>query len=127
MRGASVLLLLTLAAGAHAAVSPSSSSASAAALKRNYASCSAEANLDACYDAIRWNPTDPVLLVATGDALMRAGRPADAIRDYRRAAQLAPATHGIAAKISKAEARLAALTASMNRRFSNAAPETQSH
>jgi Flp pilus assembly protein TadD len=118
---------LTLAAGAQAATSTSSGNASAAALKRNYASCSTQANLDACYDAIRWNPSDPVLLVATGDALMRANRPVDAIRTYRRAAQLAPATHGIGAKISKAEARSAALSASVNRRYSNAAPETQSH
>jgi cytochrome c-type biogenesis protein CcmH/NrfG len=126
MRWTSVVSALTLlAAGAQAATTPGS--ASAAALKRNYASCSTQANLDACYDAMRWNPSDPVLLVATGDALMHAGRPADAIRNYHRAAQLAPNTHGIAAKISKAEARQAALTASLNRRYSNAAPETQSH
>ncbi|HXI76172.1 MAG TPA: tetratricopeptide repeat protein [Steroidobacteraceae bacterium] len=65
--------------------------------------------------------------MATGDALVRAGRPADAIRTYRRAAQLAPNTHGLAAKISSAEAKLAALNASLNRRYSNAAPESQSH
>ena len=121
------MLALTLAAGAQAATSSPSGGASATALKRNYASCSTQANLDACYDAIRWNPSDPVLLVATGDALMHAGRPTDAIRSYRRAAQLAPSAHGIAAKISKAEARAAALTASLNRRYSNAAPDTQSH
>jgi Flp pilus assembly protein TadD len=118
-------LLLAFAAGAQAATSPSASKA--AALNRDTASCSKQANLDACYDAIRWNPSDPALLTATGDALMRAGRPADAIRSYHRAAQLAPNNRGIAAKISAAEAKVKALSASLNRRYSNAAPESQSH
>jgi len=122
----SLWLLLISAASAQAAISPPAATASAA-LKRDYASCSTQSNLEACYDAIRWSPSDPALLMATGDALMRAGRPADAIRSYRRAAQLAPKTPGIAVKISSAEARLAALNASLNRRYSNAAPETQSH
>jgi hypothetical protein len=127
MRYVSLVVALILTGIASAATSPSAGGASAATLKRNYVSCSTQANLDACYDAIRWNPGDPALLTATGDALMLAGRPADAIRNYHRAAQLAPATKGIAAKISKAEARLKALTASMNRRYSNNDPETQSH
>jgi cytochrome c-type biogenesis protein CcmH/NrfG len=46
--------------------------------------------VDACDDAIRWNPRDPALLVAMGDAQMRAKRAADAARAYRRAAALAP-------------------------------------
>jgi len=115
-----------VAGSAQAAISPPDPKASAS-LKRDYASCSTQSNLEACYDAIRWNPSDPALLMATGDALIRAGRPADAIRTYRRAAQLAPNTHGLAAKISSAEARLVALNASLNRRYSNAAPESQSH
>lgn len=119
-------MLLILAASANAAISPPAAKASAS-LKRDYASCSTQSNLEACYDAIRWNPSDPALLMATGDALVHAGRPADALRSYRRAAQLAPTTRGVAAKISSTEARLAALNASLNRRYSNAAPETQSH
>jgi Flp pilus assembly protein TadD len=115
-----------VAASAQAAIAPPDPKASAS-LKRDYASCSTQSNLEACYDAIRWNPSDPALLMATGDALIRAGRPADAIRNYRRAAQLAPNTHGLAAKITSAEAKLAALNASLNRRYSNAAPESQSH
>jgi Flp pilus assembly protein TadD len=118
-------LLLAFAAGAQAATAQSASKA--AALKRDTASCTTQANLDACYDAIRWNPSDPALLVATGDALMRAGRPADAIRIYHRAAQLAPTTRGLAAKINAAEAKVKALSASLNRRYTNAAPESQSH
>ena len=121
-----ILAASAMAASAQAAISPPDPKASAS-LKRDYASCSTQSNLEACYDAIRRNPSDPALLMATGDALIRAGRPADAIRTYRRAAQLAPNTHGLAAKISSAEARLVALNASLNRRYSNAAPESQSH
>jgi predicted Zn-dependent protease len=108
-----------------------------AALKRDFESCRAYANVDACYDAIRWNPTDPVLQIALGDALMLAKRPADAIRAYRRAAAAAPATPGIAAKISAAEARLSSqqrqnrpahsAAADTGKRFSNTEPEAQSH
>ena len=121
-----ILAASAMAASAQAAISPPDPKASAS-LKRDYASCSTQSNLEACYDAIRRNPSDPALLMATGDALIRAGRPADAIRTYRRAAQLAPNTHGLAAKISSAEAKLVALDASLNRRYSNAAPESQSH
>lgn len=114
--------------------------AAAAALKRDSARCNAHADIDACYDAIRWNPDDPALLVALGDALARAQRPADALRNYRRAAALAPNVRGVAAKISAAEAKLAAgrtrgippvdrlsSNASPPKHFSNAAPATQSH
>jgi hypothetical protein len=71
-----------------------------------------------------------MLLVALADALVRAGRPADAIRNYRRAVALAPNMSGVAAKISAAQAKLSsrrALPVAPARRYSNAAPETQSH
>jgi hypothetical protein len=71
------------------------------------------------------------------DALVRAKRPADAIRNYRRAAALAPNMPGVAAKISAAEAKLSSRRAPGNpagdrasvnvKRYSNAAPEAQSH
>jgi cytochrome c-type biogenesis protein CcmH/NrfG len=106
----------------------------AAALKRDSARCRAQASVDACYDAIRWNPGDPALLVALADALVRAQRPADAIRNYRRAAALAPNMPGVAAKISAVEAKMASRRArpavaggAAGKRYSNAAPETQSH
>jgi cytochrome c-type biogenesis protein CcmH/NrfG len=108
-----------------------------AALKRDTVRCSTQADIDACYNAIRWSPNDPALLVALGDALIRAQRLQDAIRNYRRAAVLAPGTPGLAAKITAAEQKLAskaspkppttsggAVTA---KRYSNAAPEAQSH
>ena len=111
-------------------------------VKRDSARCASYADLDACDDALRWNPSDPALLVASADALLRAQRPADAIRHYRRAAALVPNMPGLAAKISAAEKRLAAQRAALlaarraaaasasaasTQRYSNAEPETQSH
>jgi cytochrome c-type biogenesis protein CcmH/NrfG len=111
-----------------------------AVVKRDSVRCSTRADVDACYDAIRWSPDDPKLLVALGDALMRAQRPADAVRNYRRAAALEPGTRGISAKLNAAEAKLAGGPASAKRavdrtpassapakRYSNAAPEPESH
>jgi cytochrome c-type biogenesis protein CcmH/NrfG len=125
-------LLLSTAAWPREAASPLSDKAAATKLKRDSTRCRAQADLDACYDAIRRSPGDPGLLVGLGDALERGQRPADAIRNYRRAAALAPDTPGLAAKISAAEAKLArrgpsAKGASSAKRYSNAAPETQSH
>jgi hypothetical protein len=96
-------------------------------------------SIDACYDAIRWKPSDPSLLSALGDAQLRANRPADALRTYQRVATLAPNLPGVTAKISAIEAKLSSKrtpgnsplrTASANaagKRYSNAAAETQSH
>jgi cytochrome c-type biogenesis protein CcmH/NrfG len=124
-------LLLSTAAWPREAASPLTDKAAAAKLKRDSVRCREQADLDACYDAIRRSPGDPALLVGFGDALQRAQRPADAIRNYRRAAALAPDTSGLAAKISAAEAKLARRAPGTNgasaKRYSNAAPETQSH
>jgi cytochrome c-type biogenesis protein CcmH/NrfG len=100
--------------------------------------CRAHGSIDACYDAIRRNPSDPTLLTSLGDAFARANRSADAVRTYRRAAVLAPSDRGIVAKIAALEGKSSAKRASAgpalhaaneggSRRFSNAAPESQSH
>ncbi len=124
-------LLLSATARSPEAASPSAGNAAAAALTRDSARCHAHADLDACYDAIRWDPGDPALLVALGDALVLAKRPADAIRNYRRAAALTPSMPGIAAKIRVAEAGLTSKRPAANlapgKRYTNAAPEGQSH
>jgi cytochrome c-type biogenesis protein CcmH/NrfG len=147
-------LFVTGTAWALQAASPASSRAVPAWVARDSALCTKHAVVDACNDAIRWNPSDPSLLVALADALVRANRPADAIRHYRRAAALAPNTPGIQAKIVAAEKRLASERApaagrrpvqsaphapadpalarasastAPGKRYSNAAPETQSH
>ena len=133
-------LLLFAAVSTRAAVLPTTGKAPAAALKRDTELCSAQANIDACYDAIRWSPNDPALLVSLGDALVRAKRPQDAIRSYRRAAALAPGMGGLAAKITAAGQASAPRraparpvtdrvsgSALAEKRYSNAAPESQSH
>jgi cytochrome c-type biogenesis protein CcmH/NrfG len=130
-----VLSLLCAAAWSQGAPSPSATKAAAASLKRDTTRCRAHSDIDACYNAVRWNPGDPALLVALGDALLHAKRPADALRNYHRAAGLAPNLHGLAAKVSAAEAMLAPkrapATAAVNpaavKHYSNAAPEAQSH
>ena len=131
-------LLPSTAAWSREAASPSLGKAAAATLKRDSARCRAQVDVDACYDAIRWSPGDPALLVALADALVRAKRPADAIRNYRRAAVLAPNLPGVAGKISAAEAKsspkraprnlpVASANGAAGKRYSNAAPEAQSH
>ncbi|HMH88357.1 MAG TPA: hypothetical protein VK523_06925 [Steroidobacteraceae bacterium] len=132
-------LLLSHAAWPREAVSPAAGEVPAA-LKRDTARCSSLADVEACYNAIRRNPNDPALLVGLGDALVRAQRLQDAIRNYRRAAVLAPGMSGLADKISAAETKLAARQAPAKapidrasagavtaKRYSNAAPEAQSH
>jgi cytochrome c-type biogenesis protein CcmH/NrfG len=117
------LLLLSAAAWSRETVSPSA----AATYSRDSERCRSHANLDACYDAIRWKPRDPALLVALGDALERANRPAEAVRAYRRAAALAPNSHAVAAKISSIEAKQLSKRAPGGQRASNAEPVTKSH
>jgi septal ring factor EnvC (AmiA/AmiB activator) len=83
-------------------------------------------NLDACYDAIRRRPSDPALLSALGDALLRANRPADALRTYQRLAILAPNMPGVAAKITATEAKISAKRAT-GKASAHTASQTQSH
>ena len=114
----------------------------AATERAHYAAlCRARKDLDSCSDAVRWSPGDSVLVVALADALMRAGRVPEAIRDYRRAETLEPREHGLEAKISAAEAKLSAVhrvrkslpaessaaNAATAKRYSNEDPEAQSH
>ena len=135
----SAFLILSLAAWPWAAA-PAAADPPETAIKRDFESCRAHANIDACYDALRWKPSDPELLVALGDAQLRAQRAADAIRAYKRAAEIAPNMPGLAAKISAIEAKASAKHAAGNgaargvavhadagKRYSNAASEAQSH
>jgi len=123
------LLILSAAPRPIEAASPSAGRAADTTLARDSVRCRTNADVEACYDAIRWNPGDPALLVALGDALVRAHRLQDADRNYRRALALAPNMRGVAAKISEVEARLSSKRAVRvpGRPYSNAAPEGQSH
>lgn len=132
-----VLLAIVLSAvSATAAVA----GPSATELKRGAAQCLARRNEDACDDAVRWNPSDPALLVALADLELRASHPADALRHYRRAAEIAPSMSGLNAKIAAADAQLhpkhkavaarpvqSAKPTAQSRQFSNAEPLAQSH
>jgi hypothetical protein len=123
-------------ASPHGAATPAAVKPVTAAAKLNtdFRSCRA-GGIDACYDAIRYRPSDPSLLSALGDALLRANRPADALRAYQRVAVLAPNMPGVVAKISALEAKLSAKRGSGGgsphaadaMRNSNAAAQTQSH
>lgn len=134
-------VFLFMTAGSLVATTPAAGQPAASAnVNADFERCRGQADLSACYDAIRWRPSDPSLLSALGDALLRANRPADALRTYRRVATLAPNMPGVAAKISTIEEKLSARSALRNssmraassnaasgKRYSNAAPETQSH
>jgi len=119
-------LFVSMPAWSAEALSPEA----AATAKRDSTRCFTQADVGACNDAIRRIPSNPQLLVVLADALVRAKRPADAIRHYRRAAALAPHMPGLAAKLRDAENQLASESnpvPARRMRYSNAAPETQSH
>lgn len=132
-------LLFAVATWSASATPAVAAAPSPAALKQASARCLARQGLDACDDAIRWTPGDPALLVALADLELRAKHPAEALRHYHRAAELAPDLKGLNAKIAAADAQLhpkraaivarpaAKATTSQSRQFSNAAAITESH
>ena len=71
--------------------------------------CAQLSDLTACDEALKGRPNDPQILAAKGDALMKAGRPAEAAVAYRRAAELDPANRALTARISTAEEQRARL------------------
>jgi cytochrome c-type biogenesis protein CcmH/NrfG len=103
MTSRALLLAVALSAVAAPAVA---AGPTAAELKRGAAQCLARRSEDACDDAVRWNPSDPALLVALADLELRAQHPADALRHYHRAAEIAPSMNGLNAKIAAADAQL---------------------
>ena len=107
------LPLSCAAAWSQSAVPTTASAAGSTATARAAARrChSVHATIDACDDAVRWNPQDASLLIAMGDVHMRAQHLADAARAYRHAFALAPSTPGLQQKISNVDARLAKINA----------------
>ena len=128
----------------------------AARSKRAAFRCTSLGDLDACNDALRAQPGDPELEVAQGDALMHAKRPAEALARFKQALASGAHDRDLGSKISAAEelagkgrtlsAELAPVpsgaratrrpgssdsgavhVAQAPRRYSNAAPEAQSH
>ncbi len=139
-----LMLLIALTASALSGVAASAPDDHFASAERmRYAArCRTHRDLDSCSDAVRWSPGDPVLVATLADALVRAGRVPEGLRDYRRAAALDPGMRGLDAKIKAAELRLnerhapkkpptdrpaVAADAPAGRRYSNVDPEAQSH
>jgi Flp pilus assembly protein TadD len=79
-------------------------SAEVAKLARNQLRCTRLADITACEDALRSKPDDVQLLLAQGDALVQANRPAEAVTAYRRAAQLKSGDEAVKTKLAAAEA-----------------------
>lgn len=81
--------------------------AEGAKLARNQLRCTRLADIQACEDALQSKPDDVPLLLAKGDALLQANRPADAVTAYRHASQLKPGDETVQTKLTAAEALLA--------------------
>lgn len=67
--------------------------------------CNKLGDLDACNQALTQKPDDPQIVVAKGDALLKAKRTSEALESYRRALQLAPGDAAIEQKIAATDAQ----------------------
>jgi tetratricopeptide (TPR) repeat protein len=77
----------------------------AAKLSRLLLRCNKLADIAACDEAIVLKPKDVDVLIAKGDALTQAKRPAEAVAAYSRAAELAPTNADVTSKIAAAQAQ----------------------
>lgn len=75
-----------------------------AKLSRNVLRCTRFADVDACDQALAMKPDDTAVLLARGDALLKAQRPLEALDAYRRVAALDPANADATAKANAAQA-----------------------
>ncbi len=86
-----------------------------AKLSRHLIRCTRFADIDACDQALTLKPDDPQVVIAKADALVQANRPADALKIYARARELAPENADVEQKIATTQARRRdALTACMD-------------
>jgi tetratricopeptide (TPR) repeat protein len=76
----------------------------AARQSRNLLRCTRLADLAACDEALKVKPNDAQIVIARGDALLKAAQPAQALLSYRRARQLAPEA-ALATKLAAAESQ----------------------
>jgi cytochrome c-type biogenesis protein CcmH/NrfG len=81
--------------------------AEGAKLARNQLRCTKLGDVAACEDALRSKPDDVQVLLAKGDALMQANRPAEAETAYRHLAQLKPGDESVRTKLANAEVLVA--------------------
>jgi cytochrome c-type biogenesis protein CcmH/NrfG len=81
--------------------------AEGAKLARNQLRCTKLGDVAACEDALRSKPDDVQVLLAKGDALMQANRPAEAVTAYRHLAQLKAGDESVKVKLANAEVLVA--------------------
>jgi hypothetical protein len=87
----------------------------AARVSRNLLRCTRLDDLNACDEALKLKPADPQNLVAKGDALLQANKPAEAELVYRRAKDLAPTDAKAASQLAVAQTRRAEALAQCQR------------
>jgi tetratricopeptide (TPR) repeat protein len=80
--------------------------ADAAKLQHSQLRCTRFGDLEACNLALKSTPDDPAMLMAKADALMQAGRAAEALAIYQHVAQLSPGNDAVRNKLSAAQARV---------------------
>ncbi len=88
-----------------------SRAAVAAKAQRNLLRCAQLSEVAACDEAVKGQPNDPQILVARGDALLKANRPVEALAAFRRAVEIKLASDALPARIAAAEEQRAKLTA----------------
>lgn len=77
----------------------------AARLSRNLLRCNRLGDLEACDEALKLKPNDGDILVAKGDALLKASKLAEAEQVYRRAKQLVPEPARAATQLAAVQAQ----------------------
>jgi tetratricopeptide (TPR) repeat protein len=77
----------------------------AARVSRNLLRCNRLGDLNACDEALKLKPDDADILVAKGDALLKASKLAEAEQAYRRARQVAPDHPRAASKLAAAQSQ----------------------
>ena len=83
----------------------------AARVSRNLLRCTRLGDVSACDEALKLKPNDAEMLLAKGDALLKASKPADAEFAYRRAQQAAPGNPRVTSQLAAAQSqRQAALS-----------------
>ncbi len=77
----------------------------AARLSRNLLRCTRLADVEACDEALKYKPDDAQILLAKGDALLKASRPGEADAANRRARQILPEDARVARQLAAVQAQ----------------------
>jgi tetratricopeptide (TPR) repeat protein len=80
-----------------------------ARLNRKMERCTREREVAACDEILSQQPNNTKILMAKGDALMKAHRPAEASRAYMRASELAPNNTALTGKLQALQSKRQAL------------------